>query len=83
MIIMPWKKIVDWMWKHWARFAQSITKHKTCPCCQRQMRDVMSRRRWSSYVDENLNWLESCGECHKRDCDDFESLWEDYYRSRL
>lgn len=56
---------------------------KTCPCCERDMPDVERRHRNTAYVEEELNWLESCNECFQADWEHFADMWREYYGSRL
>ena len=59
------------------------TQNNRCPCCERDMPDVERRRRNTAYVDDELNYLVSCGECHARDLEYYQELWDDYWRGRL
>ena len=48
-----------------------------CPCCQR-LRKVEQRRRHTNYKTEDLNYLTSCKDCFKADCEMLDSLFKDY-----
>lgn len=53
-----------------------------CPCCGRYFRyPVTTERRNSQYVNEAVNWLTACDECHFEDNLYFEDLWNTYYSS--
>ena len=53
-----------------------------CPHCGRYFRyPVTTERRNSQYVDEAVNWLTACDECHFEDNLYFEDLWNTYYSS--
>ncbi len=55
---------------------------KECPCCHNISSVVESRRLNTSYVDDQLNFLESCDWCFEVACEYYDELWRDYYRSR-
>lgn len=64
------------------RICKTEPATSVCPCCQREQLDVARRRRNTAYVNEELIWLEPCGECFEIDTAAFQEQWDDYYNSR-
>lgn len=54
-----------------------------CPCCRELHDDVTLEQRNTSYVNDQLNWLVACGDCHRGDDEYYAELWADHYASRF
>lgn len=59
-----------------------ISTYRECPCCGELRPDVEVRRRNTAYVDDDLNYLESCLLCYEGDCQYFDELWAMYWSDR-
>lgn len=55
---------------------------RRCPCCERLRYDVKRRLRNTAFLDDELNWLDSCLDCYQDDYEYYADLWHDYYHSR-
>ena len=51
-----------------------------CPCCQRRCK-IEIRRRNTNHKKDSLNYITSCKDCYKADCDMLADLWKDYENS--
>ena len=51
-----------------------------CPCCQRRCK-IEIRRRNTNHKKDSLNYITSCKDCYKTDCDMLTDLWKDYENS--
>lgn len=51
-----------------------------CPICKEITHELSCTRRNTSYINESLNWLIACDDCHESDYEYFKELWNDYYR---
>jgi len=54
-----------------------------CPFCATCVDSVELRRRNTAYVDDELNWLIACEECHQADFDYYAERWADYYQGLM
>lgn len=50
-----------------------------CPCCKSYMPDIATRRINTAYVNDELNWQTSCGECFLETVDHYNELWDTYW----
>lgn len=54
-----------------------------CGFCKRWFVYPYTARRNTAFVEDHKNYMYACKSCHKGDYEDYESLWNDYYSSRL
>jgi hypothetical protein len=60
-----------------------IAVERVCPCCERLRTDVISRRQNTAYVDDTLNWLDSCLDCWLAADLYWAEMWDEYNRGRM
>ena len=60
---------------------QNATYTTDCQCCQRG--GAIRRRQGTAYVEDELNWVTLCDECHELNEEHWADMWQEYYASRL
>lgn len=50
-----------------------------CEHCGSEDSTVKFRRQNTAFVDEKLNWVVLCDECHKENEEHWAEMWDDYY----
>jgi len=50
-----------------------------CPCCERLMPNVSTRRMNTAYTNDALNYLESCEECFDSVCEYWDDMWSEHW----
>ena len=53
-----------------------------CDCCNRWFVYPKRRRTNTTYVEEELNYITCCLDCHKEAEEYWKERWDDYYNSR-
>lgn len=46
-----------------------------CPCCNEMHEEISFKRRYTSYINIDMNYLMACEQCHNDDHDYFDELW--------
>lgn len=49
-----------------------------CVCCREYKLDVARRRLNAAYANDELNWLDSCGDCFEEAVEHYQDLWDTY-----
>ncbi len=52
-----------------------------CPCCKKEVDDLAKRKLNTAYVEEDRNWLTSCGDCFEETVSHYSNLWAEHYNS--
>jgi hypothetical protein len=60
-----------------------FVRRPECVCCRCDQPNASRRRMNTAYEDEELNWTTQCDECFELTQEEWQDMWDDYYRSRL
>jgi hypothetical protein len=61
------------------KLREAVKQWGKCPCCKRLKFNNRKRRLNTKYVNDESNWLTSCGECYEETYQYYADLWADYY----
>lgn len=73
-LIALWRVLSTWAAGLWA----FVVKPR-CPICGERRKDVESRRQNTAYVNDESNFVTSCGECYEEIQEYWAERWQEYY----